>query len=72
MQNSQHQDYKLLDEAFDVINDPELSFAAKFTQIQTLNNQAKGIESDLFGDVYSALSLIAESTDDRKLIAGAN
>ena len=62
----------ILDQAFVVLNDTELTFAQKFNQIEKLDKQTKGLENELFGDVYSALYNIAETEEDFKLISGSD
>ena len=62
----------ILDQAFIVLNDTELTFAQKFKQIEKLDKQTKGLENELFGDVYSALYNIAATEEDFKLISGSD
>ena len=53
-----------------VINDPNLSFSEKLTQVQALESQASGDELELFDNIYSSLNLIAKTQDDFDLISG--
>jgi len=69
MQASQTPSYDLLSQALEAINNDELTFAQKYQQVQTLEQQAKGVESDLFGDAYSALKMIASTDEDQRLIS---
>ena len=62
----------LLDHAFVVLNDTQLTFEQKFKQIEKLDKQTKGLEQELFGDIFSALYNIAETEADFKLISGSD
>lgn len=72
MKNAPSQATPLLEQAFVVLNEPQLTFAQKLKQIEQLDKQSKGQEHELFGDVYSALYNIAKTEDDFKLISGSD
>ncbi|AQS38587.1 hypothetical protein Sps_03460 [Shewanella psychrophila] len=48
----------LVDEALGVVNDVALSYSEKQQQIDTLQQQAKGRELELFGEVWESLHVI--------------
>lgn len=63
--------YPLVDQAYEVINS-DLPFAEKVKQVDALDKQTKGIEREIFGDVYSSLHLEANTTDDLALVGESN
>jgi len=68
--NTPAKDYPLFDKAFALVNNYNLSFKQKIVHIDKLNDLASGKETELFGDVYSSLSTLAASIDERKLLSG--
>lgn len=70
MRKSKPLNYELLDEAFAIINDEQLTFSDKVAQVEQLARQANAQEAELFGDVYSSLHLLAKSDEDMRLISG--
>ena len=60
----------LLDQAFVVLNDSQLTFDQKHKKIEKLDKKSEGLEHELFGDLYSALQIMAENEEDLKLMSG--
>ena len=56
--------------AVEAINNTELSFSEKFDRVQQLENISKGVELELFSDVYSSLHALATSPEDIQLMSG--
>ncbi|WP_065204261.1 hypothetical protein [Shewanella woodyi] len=48
----------LVDAALVIVNDKTLSYIEKQRQIDTLQQQAKGREQELFGEVWESLQVI--------------
>ncbi|PKG74229.1 hypothetical protein CXF86_13995 [Shewanella sp. GutCb] len=48
----------LVDAALEIVNDVTLSYLEKQQQIDTLQQQAKGRELELFGEVWESLHVI--------------
>jgi hypothetical protein len=56
--------------AVEAINNTELSFSEKFERVQQLEDNSKGFELALFGDVYSSLHTMAITPEDINLMSG--
>jgi hypothetical protein len=53
-----------------LINDATLSFSDKVAQVEALEAKASATEKTLFSEIYSSLHVIAQTQDDRDLMAG--
>jgi hypothetical protein len=53
-----------------LINDATLSFSEKVTQVEALEEKASSTEKPLFAEIYSSLHVLAQTQDDRDLMAG--
>lgn len=60
-----------VEQAQAVLNNNDLSFADKLTQVQALEDLATGFELDMFSDIYASLHNLAQTTADINLISGS-